>query len=158
MAVTVAPVYAAADMLCCLGLGFLLAILYEAARFVLGRSLPAAFCLDLLAAFSAAVLLYSFAAGRSYSGQVRWYMTASLLLGLWSWFSVLDKALGSVRRFLVWIVSRPFVLVYFVLLRPLLRGTGSLLRKTWRKIHRRTAKPNRKQLKKPAQVLYNSNN
>lgn len=158
MAITVAPVYAAADMLCCLGLGFLLAILYEAARFVLGRSRPVIFCLDILAAFLAAVLLYGFAAGRSYSGQVRWYMTAALLAGLWSWFSVLDKALGSVRKMFGWILSRPFVLAYVMLVRPVGRWICRFFVKMRRKIQCRTAKPNRKQLKKPSQVLYNSNN
>ena len=75
------PPYVLADTLCCLGLGFFLAVCYDMSRFVFGGSRPVCFVLDVAAAFAAAVLACSFAASRSYSGVVRWYMAAGRALG-----------------------------------------------------------------------------
>ena len=71
MVALAAPPYVLADTLCCLGLGFFLAACYDLARFFLGGSRPVCFVLDLTVFACAAVLLHSFAAGRSYSGAVR---------------------------------------------------------------------------------------
>lgn len=155
---TVSPELAGADMLCCLGLGFLLAVLYDGAALLLGRSRPVTLVLDLLAAFLAAVLLCSFAAGRSWSGQVRWYMTAALLAGLWGYFSVLAPASQALRTGLVWLAKRPFSLLTLLILRPLFRLLGRLCRQEQRKIRQIVIKHHKKQLKKQARVLYNSSN
>ena len=76
MVALAAPPYVLADTLCCLGLGFFLAVCYDLARFVFGGSRPVCFVLDVAAAFAAAVLACSFAASRSYSG-VTWNTSAT---------------------------------------------------------------------------------
>ena len=58
------PPYVLADTLCCLGLGFFLAVCYDMSRFVFGGSRPVCFVLDLTVFACAAVLLHSFAAGK----------------------------------------------------------------------------------------------
>lgn len=158
MAVVIPPLLAAADMLCSLGLGFLLALGCDLVRLVLGENKAVLFFLDLFAAFAAAVLLCSFAAGRSFSGQVRWYMTAALLAGFWSYFSVLAPAAQTLRKTLVWILTRPFALLYILTVKPLIHCFMKALRRFKRKMKQTALKCSKKQLKKQAQVLYNSNN
>ncbi len=152
------PLFAAADVLCALGLGVLLAMGYDLCRTVLGNGRLVTFWLDILAAFLSAVLLYSFAAGRSFSGQLRWYMTAGFLAGLFSSFSVLAPATQAVRTALLWVFSRPFVLVWICLVRPLGRLLGRAFQSQRYKMRQMALKRRKKQLKKAARVLYNSNN
>ena len=158
MVALAAPPYAVADMLCCLGLGFLLAAVYDLARFFLGSSKPVCFVLDLGAYLAAAVLLYSFAASRSYSGVVRWYMAAALLAGLAGYFFVLAPATRALQTAIKWVLSRPFVLLWLVALRPFGRLWRRLWRLTGQKMRTGAKKRRKKQLKSKAQVLYNSNN
>ena len=145
-------------MLCCLGLGFLLAALYDVARFVMGDSKLVCFVLDLAAYLLAAVLLYSFSASRSYSGVVRWYMAAALVAGLAGYFFVLAPASRAVQTGIKWVLSRPFVLLWLVVARPFLRLVARLWRRGGQKMRQSAKKRRKKQLKSKAQVLYNSNN
>lgn len=158
MVALVAPPYVVADMLCCLGLGFLLAAIYDLARFFMGDSKPVCFLLDLLAFLLAAVLLCSFAASRSYSGVVRWYMGAALLAGLAGYFWVLAPASRAVQTAVKWALSRPFVLVWLLMVRPIWRAIRRLVRAIRQKLQKKARKRRKKQLKSKAQVLYNSNN
>lgn len=152
------PPYAAADTLCCLGLGFLLAACYDLARFFTGRGRLACFVLDLAGALAAAVLVCSFAAGRSYSGVVRWYMAAGLAAGLAGYFFVLAPVCGAVQRLIKWAASRPFVLLWLLAVRPLGRLAGHAAGRAGAKICAYAQKRRKKQLKNKARVLYNSNN
>ena len=52
------PPYVLADTLCCLGLGFFLAVCYDMSRFVFGGSRPVCFVLDVAAAFAAGVSIF----------------------------------------------------------------------------------------------------
>lgn len=146
-----------ADALCCLGLGLLLAAVYDAARWLLGGSRPVCLLLDLAAFVCAAVLLHSFAAGRSYSGTVRWYMAAGAAAGLWGYFFVLAPGLGALRRLAGWLVLLPMRLVWLTAVRPVGRLWGRGVRRAEKKLHSTLVKRQTKQLQKKAKVLYNSN-
>lgn len=158
MVALAAPPYVVADMLCCLGLGFLLAALYDLARFFFGDTRPVCFVLDVTAYLAAAVLLYSFAASRSYSGVVRWYMAAALAAGLAGYFFVLAPATRAAQTAVKWVLSRPFVLLWLVAVRPLGRLFARLWRHTGQKMRLHAKKRRKKQLKSKARMLYNSNN
>ncbi len=157
MVAHIAVPLALADSLCCLGLGFLLAVLYDAGRLVFGSAKPVCFVLDLAAFLLAAVLLCSFSASRSYSGVVRWYMAAGLLAGLAGYFFVLAPATQAMQRLLRWALSRPFVLLWLLAGRPAARLAGRAWGKAAAKRRNKAAKRRTKQLQKTAKVLYNSN-
>lgn len=149
-----------ADALCCVGLGFLLAALYDLARILLGRARLVSFVLDLAAFALAGVLLLSFAACRSYSGVVRWYMAAGLCGGMAGYFWGIAPATRAAERMIKWLLARPFALAYLLALRPL----GGLLGRLWREFLGSFAKKKRasrklkriKQLQNQGRVLYNS--
>ncbi|WP_283129108.1 hypothetical protein [Allofournierella massiliensis] len=157
MAAHVPEALVLADALCCLGLGLLLAVGYDAARWLLGSSRPVCFVLDLTVFACAAVLLHSFAAGRSYSGAVRWYMAAGAAAGLWGYFFVLAPGLGALRSLAEWFVLLPVRLIWITAVRPVGRLCGRRLERTRKKLHSAVVKRQTKQLQKKAKVLYNSN-
>ena len=148
---------ALADALCCLGLGLLLAAGYDAARWLLGGSRPVCFVLDLAAFGCAAILLHSFAAGRSYSGMVRWYMVVGAAAGLWGYFFVLEPGLAALRSLAEWLVLLPVRLLWIGAVRPVVRLCGRRLGCVRKKLHGAVVKRQTKQLQKKAKVLYNSN-
>ena len=152
------PPYVLADTLCCLGLGFFLAVCYDMSRFVFGGSRPVCFVLDGAAAFAAAVLACSFAASRSYSGVVRWYMAAGLALGLAGYFFVLAPGCAAAQRLVKWTIARPFVFVWLLALRPLARLCGRAAGAARDKLRAAAKKRRKKQLKNKGCVLYNSDN
>ncbi len=149
-----------ADALCCVGLGFLLAALYDLARILLGGAKPVCFVLDLAAFALAGLLLCGFAACRSYSGVVRWYMAAGLAGGLAGYFWGIAPATRAADRTIKWLLTRPFALAHVLVLRPLAgllagaaRGAyaGFVQKKNARRKLKRT-----KQLQNQGRVLYNS--
>lgn len=158
MVALVAPQHVLADTLCCVGLGFLLAVLYDMARFALGNAKLVCFVLDLLAFLLAAVLLCSFAASRSFSGVVRWFMSAGLLAGLVGYFYVLAPATQRLQIGLKWLLSRPFVLVWIVLVHPLYKLCTGGIKKICHRINNVVVVRRKKQLKSKGKMLYNSNN
>ena len=151
---------ALADALCCVGLGFLLAALYDIGRILLGGTRPVCFVLDLAGFLLAAVLLCSFAACRSYSGVVRWYMAAGLLGGLAGYLRVLAPATRAADRLIKWVLTRPFALLWLLILRPLgrlfHRAAAAAIAAAGQKNRARRKLKRRKQLQKQARVLYNS--
>lgn len=160
MVAQIAPTMALADTLCCVGLGFLLAALYDLGRILLGGTRPVCFVLDLAGFLLAAVLLCSFAACRSYSGVVRWYMAAGLLGGLAGYLRVLAPATRAADRLIKWTLTRPFALLWLLVLRPLgrllRRAASAAARAAGQKNRARRKLKRRKQLQKQARVLYNS--
>lgn len=160
MVAQIPPAMALADALCCVGLGFLLAALYDLGRILLGSTGPVCLVLDLAAFLLAAVLLCSFAACRSYSGVVRWYMAAGLLGGLGGYMRVLAPATRAADRLIKWVLTRPFALLWLLALRPagrLLRGAVcAAAAAAGQKNRARRKLKRRKQLQKQAKVLYNS--
>ena len=158
MVALAAPPYVLADTLCCLGLGFFLAVCYDMARFVLGGSRPVCFVLDVAAALAAAVLACGFAASRSYSGVVRWYMAVGIALGLAGYFFVLAPGCAAVQRMIKWTVARPLVLVWLLAVRPAARLCGRTVRAAGANFSAAAKKRHKKQLKNKGRVLYNSDN
>ena len=158
MVALAAPPYVLAETLCCLGLGFFLAACYDLARFFLGGSRPVCFLLDVAAALAAAVLACSFAASRSYSGVVRWYMAVGLAMGLAGYFFVLAPGCAAVQRLIKWTAARPFVLLWLLLLRPAARLGGRAGCAAGQKLRAEAKKRRKKQLKNKGRVLYNSDN
>lgn len=157
MAAHIPEALALADALCCLGLGLLLAAGYDAARWLLGSRRPVCFVLDLAAFACAAVLLCSFAAGRSYSGTVRWYMVAGAAAGVWGYYFVLAPGLAALRTVIAWVVLLPVRLIWLVAVRPVCRLCGRYAGDTAKKLRCAVVKRQTKQLQKKAKVLYNSN-
>lgn len=149
--------YVLADTLCCLGLGFLLAALYDAVRCLLGNAKPVCFVLDMAAFFLAAVLLCSFSASRSYSGVVRWYMVAGLGCGMIGYFFVLAPSTERLHTLLMWGITLPFRLLWILLIKPIGRLIKVKRFAAVQKHRTKAAKRRTKQLQKKAQVLYNSN-
>ena len=157
MAAPIALPYVLADALCCLGLGFLLAGCYDLARFALGSCRLVCFVLDLAAALAGAVLVCGFAAARSYTGVVRWYMAAGLALGLAGYFFVLAPGCAAVQRLIKWALSRPFALAWLLAARPAGRLAVRAAGRAGKKFRAAAQKRRKKQLKNKGRVLYNSN-
>ena len=151
-----APVWTAVagDLLCCLGLGLLLAAVRQAAGLALGGGPVLTAVWDAAAFAAAAVLLCGVAAGASSSGVVRWYMAAGMLAGALGWrFS----AAGIIRRFVWGAVSAaawPFAVLSRLVLEPIRARMGQILRTFPRKV-RKKPKNSKKRLQKPSRVLYN---
>lgn len=158
MTIVVAPLFALADMLACLGLGFMLGLFYHGAVLAFKKSRAAVFCMDVLGAALAAVLLTGFGAGQSYSGQVRWYMAAALAAGLWAYFQALAPWVSSLWQLAAWLFARPWVLFSRAVVQPLGRAILKIWLKMGEKIRRIAIKHHKKQLKKQSKMLYNSSN
>lgn len=160
MVALAAPRLALADTLCCLGLGFLLAALYDLARILLGGAKPVCFVLDLAAFALAGLLLGGFAACRSYSGVVRWYMAAGLCGGLAGYFWGIAPATRAADRRIKWLLTRPFALAWLLALRPLAgllgRFAQSICANFVKKKGARRKLKRTKQLQNQGRVLYNS--
>ena len=159
MPVSVPLPQAGADVLCCLGLGLVLAAGYDGCRFVLGRARLVCFVLDLLFFALAGVLVCSYAASRSYAGVPRWYHLAGMAAGLAAYYQVLPPVTWGVRRFLVWLLGLPFRVIWRRLLGPLGRLAVRAGRNAGRAAKKSCKKPRSnagKRLQTPAKMLYNS--
>lgn len=151
-----APVLSAlaGDVLCCLGLGLLLAALRQAVGLALGGGPLLTALWDLLSFAAAAVLLCGFAAGASSSGVVRWYMAAGMLAGALGWrFSAAEAVRRSVWR-LVAAAAWPFASVSRHVTAPLAARFRQTAGNRAEKLRKKT-KNSKKQLQNPTRILYN---
>ena len=151
---------AAADAAACAGIGFLVAVLYDGGCCLLGRSGPVRLLLDLAASLAAAVLVCSFSAQHSHSTAVRWYMVAGLVCGLAGYAGVLAPVSRAFQARVKWLLGRPAVLLWLLVLRPLVclaQKAWAGLCRAWRcKRPESRKKQQEKQLQKYGQILYNS--
>lgn len=150
MSVSLYPQQIGADMFCCLGLGMATALLHDAAAGMIGR-----FWRDMLAFVLAAILLQSFSASVSLSGIPRGYMASAMLAGAAGYSVVAAPATKELRRWLGWILTRPFVMLFIPF--------GIAWRKMWKygkrqicKIRKFMEKRRKNKLKKTGAVMYNS--
>ena len=144
----------AGDVLCCLGLGLLLAALRQAVGLALGGGPLLTALWDLLMFAAAVVLLCGFAAGASASGVVRWYMAAGMLVGALGWrFSAAEAVRRSVWR-LVAAAAWPFAAVSRHVTAPLAARCRHTAGKLAEKL-RKKPKNSKKQLQNPTRILYN---
>lgn len=111
MAVSLSLSEILSDVLACLGLGLLTAMLRDMILFAAGRSKTLLFFTDILSFALAAVLLQAYAAGKSLSGIPRGYMACAMLLGVIAYSGTLVPLTQSIRFWLYWIISRPFYLL-----------------------------------------------
>lgn len=93
------------DCFCCLGLGLLLALTLDALTLLFPGKVGR-FLLDVLGFSLAAVMLYSFGAGRSGTGVPRWFHAAGLLMGVLGYACTLAPVTGTLRNRLRSLIGR----------------------------------------------------
>lgn len=145
----------AADVLWCIGLGLLLAVLRDAAALLLGEGRALCFVLDVAAFALAAVLLTGFAAGVSASGVARWYMIAAAAGGALAWHWGVSGALHAVLRGTARGLLFPFRLVSHRLVRPCKARLRTYLKVKKQEKKPKLTKKAKKPLQTPEKILYN---
>ena len=157
MAAYIPFVYVCSDALCCMGLGLMIAFVHQMGTGLLGRHTWSYFLVDAASFWLAAVLLYGFAAGRSYSGLVRWYMVAGMLVGVAAYQQMISSVIDWVWQCLHWVLIGPI----FWLASHLGRQICTPVRRVWSarqiKVKQKRTNRRRKRLQKSSRVLYNSN-
>ncbi len=144
------------DAFSALGLGLLVAACYDALRFVVGRLRVLVFFCDLLGFAFAAVAAVSFAVSYSYTGFLRWYMVAGMAVGCGAYFYAVAPFTLALRRWMLRILTLPFLLLYRLAFRPVLqkiRARRALAKKSRQSKKKRAKTP----LQERRKVLYNSN-
>jgi len=137
---------AAGDMLCGMGLGFLVGVLrcfFPACRGM------AAFWADFFAAGAALILLQGYAAQYAAAGELRWYLPAAALLGGISAWCVFQPVVLAVLLAL----KKAITFVLFAPVRCVARGVKRCVVPPRKK----AMKKRKKQLQSEQKVLYNSN-
>ena len=153
------PVLAVRDAFFAAGLGFLLCIVYSAARLVLGSSRAVCIVCDTVVPALGALIYRSAAVSRFYAGVPRWYTlaacVAAFLLCRAAVAPFLDRVQRTVRMWLAW----PFVTLWRHALCPFANGVKAKAARI--RARRRQKKKNcprriKKRLQNTGQVLYNS--
>lgn len=148
-----------ADVVWCLGLGCLLAVLRDLLGLILGNGPVRCFLWDLVAFGAAAVLVCGFAAGVSATGLARWYMSGAVLAGVLAWNGTVRPAvhrlLGGVIRTLLW----PLRWFSEKWLHPWRLWIATKWHRAGARSHdknvRKKAKNGKKQLQKASKIVYN---
>lgn len=159
MAPTPAPWAVAGDVLWCLGLGCLLAVLRDGVRLLFGEGAVRCFFRDIVFFAAASVLVCGFAAGVSAGGLARWYMSAAALAGALCWHWAVQPAVHAAAKCAANALLWPLHAVHRRLVRPVQNRLAA--RRKARKPHRAAKKskktPNSagKQLQKASTILYN---
>ncbi|MBC5582026.1 hypothetical protein H8S23_10965 [Anaerofilum sp. BX8] len=144
------------DAFSALGLGLLLAALYDAVRFFLGGAKPVVFFCDLLFFALSAAAAVSFGVSYSYTGFLRWYIAAGMAAGYAAYFFAVAPFTAALRRGLLFLLLLPWRLLKRYVIAPLGKKLGAHREK--RKKKRREKKKRKKEPLQPAgKVLYNSN-
>ena len=144
------------DAFSALGLGLLLAALYDAVRFFLGGAKPVVFLCDLLFFALSAAAAISFGVSYSYTGFLRWYIAAGMAAGYAAYFFAVAPFTAALRRGVLFVLLLPWRLLRRYLFVPLGKKIGEQHQKHKKK--RREKKKRKKEPLQPAgKVLYNSN-
>lgn len=147
------------DVLWCLGLGCLLGTMRNVFGILLGSGPVRCFCLDLLTFAAAAVLVCGFSAGVSTSGLARWYMAASMVVGVLAWNQAIApsvyQAASKILRMAIWPLRKLEGVVLYPLMRRIQNALHALRLRCTRKNVRKKPKNGKKQLQKASKVLYN---
>lgn len=152
----------AADALCCLGLGLVVACLYDGIRFVAGNSKGIIFALDIVFFAIAGVLICSYAAARSYAGVVRWYHLLGMFTGAVAYYKAFFGFTEWIRKKIVVCVRLCFVPFRWICAKILkiikvFLNKYNMRKKKRTKKQKKNLKPCTKQLQSNGKVLYNSN-
>lgn len=146
---------AAMDMLCCMGLGFLVAAL----RVLLPLSGGIArFVADFCAVFVALILAQSYAAQSSSAGSLRLFMVVGLALGAFVFVKIIAPILVFFFGVAGCVLAFPLRIISHKLLKPAFLGIKRCIVAQKEKIKvKKAQKPPKKQLQNQAVLLYNSN-
>ncbi|MCI2046812.1 MAG: hypothetical protein LKJ90_03755 [Faecalibacterium sp.] len=147
----IGPLRAAYDLVQCMGLGLLAAMVR--CLFPMRRG-KMHFWPDFLCTGAALILLQSFAACRSGAGELRWYMAVGLALGA----AAGENLLAPLRAAICQILLAPFRFLRRRVLSPFwnkIKLYYTAHKKE--KIHKKLSQKRTKQLQKHGPILYNSN-
>ena len=151
------PAQIVKELLYCLGIGLLLAMVHNSFRLLAACSRLTLFLLDIGCFALAAILLCGFAASVSEAGVPRGYMAFAMLAGAIGYTWVLGPLTADFQMWLRWLLSRPFVLVMLPV-----KGIAALLRRGAQAIFKKAVNflriRRKNKLKKRRRMMYNSNN
>lgn len=143
------------DFFCTMGLGLVLALLYDGLRLLLPEKKTAVFFADFFMITAGTVLVFSYGVSLSHSGVYRWYMAAGTLTGYGAYLKVLAPETRRLRRFLHHMLCLPFSWTRHHILKPL-QNRMEQKRKALQGKKKKSAQSRRKQLQKKGKVLYNA--
>lgn len=150
MAVSLLPKQILWDAFCCLGLGMAVAALHDAFSLNFGRILP-----DLAAAVLAAVMIQGYASAGSISGIPRGYMIIAMLAGVAAYNWVAAPFTASLRRWIWWCITRPFLLA-LIPAAAICRMCGKSVGSKAHEAKKIIQKSRKNKLKKEGTMMYNS--
>ncbi|MCI6640107.1 MAG: hypothetical protein MSH10_04860 [Pygmaiobacter massiliensis] len=154
MAPLVAPWLRAIDLVSAAGVGVGLAILYTALRFAAGKGKIRLFFCDFFTLVFAAIVLMSYALSFSYTGQLRWYMTAAAGAGAAGWLYVARGVQDRILQAVFFWLQLPVRLFIRLILLPV-RLLRNILVKKVEKMRAKAQKNRARALRRKQKVLYN---
>ncbi len=152
--------WALRDLFYASGLGFLLSVLYTAARAAAGPGKTARFLCDAALPVLGAVLYRSAAVSRFYAGQPRWYTLAGCVLCFFAGYAALAPLCRRIgRRLHEWLFF-PLAVVHRRVLHPAAQAAGKRFRIKKQActafFAKKTQAERKKRLQSTSRVLYNS--
>lgn len=151
----------AGDVIWCLGLGLLLALVRDLLGWCIGNGRLLCFLWDLTVFAAAAVALRGFSAGISATGTVRWYMALGMLTGALGWQRAAAGTLQKTGRAVLTLLLLPWRWFLCRVWQPLAKKlkitmkSNITLHAEKQKLHEKKAKTTKKQLQNPVRMLYN---
>lgn len=128
------------DAFSALGLGLLLAALYDAVRFFLGGAKPVVFLCDLLFFALSAAAAISFGVSYSYTGFLRWYIVAGMAAGYAAYFFAVAPFTAALRRGVLFVLLLPWAALEAVSVCPAGQKDRRTAPKTQKKAPRKKEK------------------
>ncbi|MDD3429033.1 MAG: spore cortex biosynthesis protein YabQ [Oscillospiraceae bacterium] len=156
MVAQITPAMALADAFGGLGLGVLLAVLYDVIRFFMPHGKVRMFVLDIFMFVAAAFFTYSYAVSFAYSAVIRWYIILGVGLGYGGYLICFMPITRFVQKWVYAILCLPFKLIWYFVLKPCGRAIKGRAQKLQAK-RKAKIQNKRKSLHKDGKVLYNSN-
>ncbi len=156
----VSAAWALRDLFYAFGLGFLLSVLYTAARIAAGNGRTALFLCDAALPVIGAVLYRSAAASRFFAGQPRWYTLMGCVLCFFAGCTTLAPLCRRIGGRIRTAVLFPAFFLNSRMLHPAVKAVKKYAGEKKRAYKQSTAKKKRAEQKKRLQstscVLYNS--
>lgn len=143
------------DAVSAAGVGLVLAFCWDAMRLLAGKGKIRLFICDILTFLLAALVLVSFSVSKTYSGHLRWFMTAGAFLGFVAYLQLVAPFTKRVFSGVCWALGLPFVLTFRHILCPLGKGLQNAAHSLSGRAAA-AAKKRRKRRHKKGSVLYDS--
>ena len=122
MAAQVAFALRLIDAISAVGVGLVIALLWDLLRLAAGKNKCLLFLCDLLTFLFAAVVLVSFSVSKTYTGQLRWYMEAGALLGFLAYLQLIAPVTKNLWNTVCHLICLPFLILFHRVLTPCARG------------------------------------